>query len=100
MFKAIAAIQKEPIELVLPKKVIVYSNAKKRIRQIEDKIGEDLDEDDDLHLIDIIEVDGALTKIEKAFYIQEFLQPHYYFLAIIHNIHWDLVIRNAQITLK
>ena len=75
MFKSIAVIQKEIEELELPKKVIVYSNAKKRIRQIEDKIGEDLDEDDDLHMIDIIEVDGALTKVEKAFYIQEFLDP-------------------------
>ena len=44
MFKSIAAIQKEPVELELPKKLIVYSNAKKRIRQIEDKIGEDFDE--------------------------------------------------------
>jgi hypothetical protein len=26
-------------------------------------------------MIDIIEVDGALTKVEKAFYIQEFLDP-------------------------
>ena len=75
MFKSIAAIQKEPVKSELPKKVIVYSNAKQRIWQIEDKIGEDLDEDDNLHLIDIIEVDGALTKVEKAFYIQEFLDP-------------------------
>ena len=75
MFKLIAAIQKEDVELELPKKVIVYSNAKERIRRIEDKLGEDLDEDDDLHLIDIIEVDGALTKVEKSFYIQEFLDP-------------------------
>ena len=75
MYKCISSIQKEPIEVGLPKKVIVYSNAKQRIRKIEDKIGEDLDEDDDLHLLDIIEVDGALTKVEKAFYIQEFLDP-------------------------
>ena len=75
MFKSIASIQTEPDELALPKKVIVYSNAKKRIRQIEDKLGEDFDEDDDLHLLDIIEVDGALTKVEKSFYIQEFLDP-------------------------
>ena len=75
MFKSIALIQKESLENELPKKVIVYSNAKRRIRQIEDKIGEDFDEDDDLHMIDIIEVDGALTKVEKSFYIQEFLDP-------------------------
>ena len=76
MFKSIALIQKEPEELELPKKVIVYSNAKKHIHQIiEDKLGEDLDEDDYLHHIDIIEVDGALTKVEKVFYIQECLDP-------------------------
>ena len=26
-------------------------------------------------MIDIIEVDGALTKVEKSFYMQEFLDP-------------------------
>lgn len=57
MFNSIVLIQKEPIELELPKKLIVYSNAKKRIHQIEDKIGED----DKFHKLDIIEVDGALS---------------------------------------
>ena len=54
----------------LPSKVIVYSNTRERIQNFVDNIRKKMNEDPVLKTIDIITLLGALTKEEKARYIQ------------------------------
>ena len=59
----------------LPNKVIVYSNVRHRVQNIEEKLGNLFDGDDLLHQFEALAVHGTLTKEEKSAYIQMFLDP-------------------------
>ena len=56
-------------------KCIVYSNVRKRVLEIQERIGDSFDVEDALHQFDVLSIHGQLTKDQKACYIQTFLDP-------------------------
>ena len=60
-----------------PKKIIVYSNVRSRIKDVDIGIGEFFNKDDTLYLDDTMCIHGQLTKEEKASYTQMFLNPEH-----------------------
>jgi len=60
-----------------PKQCIVYCNVQKRVIEIQEKLGEYFDADDDLYMHEVISIHGNLSKVEKTKYIQFFLDPQH-----------------------
>ena len=56
-------------------KSIVFSNVRKRVGEVHDRLADSFDTDDELHEFDILSIHGHLTKDQKAMYIQTFLDP-------------------------
>ena len=54
-------------------KIIVYSNARKRVIELKEKIGNFLDGEDDLSMMQVLAIHGHQSKVEKTGYIQMFL---------------------------
>ena len=73
MFKYIknTLVESSPI----PKKSIVYSNILRRVMNLQSKIGNYLDDDDDINQHGVIVVHGKFSKVEKGRYTQLFLDP-------------------------
>ena len=75
MLKSISRFLK--INDALPKKFIVYSNVRFRIKDVQTGLCDVLDKDNDLFLDDIMCIHGQLSKEEKASYTQLFLNPEH-----------------------
>ena len=58
-------------------KVIVYSNVRNRVIDVQEKLGDLFDRDDNLHKFEVLAIHGQLTKEEKSSYIQMFLDPQH-----------------------
>ena len=56
-------------------KVIVYSNIRKRLLVVQEKLEDAFDNEERLHQYEILSIHGQLTKEEKSAYIQMFLNP-------------------------
>ena len=64
-------------EELIQDKCIVFSNVRKRVCEMQDRLGERFDQDDDLSKFDVLSIHGQLTKEQKASYIQTFLDPEH-----------------------
>ena len=73
MFKAIkkTLVDSSPI----PKKFIIYSNICSRVMDLQPKIGDYLDADDEINKHEVIVVHGNFSKVEKSRYTQFFINP-------------------------
>ena len=60
----------------LGNKVIIYSNSAKGIVDYANRLGNEFDNDDDLHNIDIVTITGRMKREQKAEYLRTFLDEN------------------------
>ena len=77
MVTSITSLLKSSPEIAgsLPNKCIVYSNIRKRVIDIKERLGNVFDADDNLHQFEVLSIHGHLPKLEKSRYMQMFLNP-------------------------